>query len=104
MEYIMILNAVSVIACSAAIATACKVTGSAWPLLAFILIPKWGYRHFDDKEEKDELRKGQYRNIRKAMDCIVAKRGTRNNEFRMRGRKPLRYSQLITYHKRKPYI
>ena len=55
MEYIMILNAVSVIACSAAIATACKVT--AWPLLAFILIPKWGYRHFDDKEEKDEPEK-----------------------------------------------
>lgn len=57
MEYVMILNAVSVIACSAAIATACKVTGSAWPLLAFILIPKWGYRHFDDKEEEDESKK-----------------------------------------------
>lgn len=55
----MILNAVSVIACSAAIATACKVTGSAWPLLAFILIPKWGYRHFDDKEEEDEPEKDQ---------------------------------------------
>lgn len=40
MEYAMILNTVSVIACSA------------WPLLAFILIPKWGYHHFDDKEEK----------------------------------------------------
>ena len=52
MEYVMILNVVSVIACSAAIATACKVTGSAWPLLAFILIPKWEYHHFDDKEEK----------------------------------------------------
>ena len=52
MEYVMILNAVSVIDCSAAIATACKVTGSAWPLLAFILIHKWGYHHFDDKEEK----------------------------------------------------
>jgi hypothetical protein len=52
MEYVMILNAVSVIACSAAIATVCKVTGSAWPLLAFILIPKWGYHHFDEKEEK----------------------------------------------------
>lgn len=59
MEYVMILNAVSVIACSAAIATACKVTGSAWPLLAFILIPKWGYHHFDDKEEEDEPEKDQ---------------------------------------------
>ena len=52
MEYVMILNAVSVIACSAAIATDCKVTGSAWPLLALILIPKWECHHFDDKEEK----------------------------------------------------
>lgn len=52
MEYVMILNAVSVIACSAAIATTCKVTGSAWTLLAFILIPKWECHHFDDKEEK----------------------------------------------------
>lgn len=60
MEYVMVLNAVSVIACSAAIATACKVTGSAWPLLAFILIPKWGYHHFDDKEgEEDESKKNQ---------------------------------------------
>lgn len=59
MEYVMIMNAVSVIACSAAIATACKVTGSAWTLLAFILIPKWGYHHFDDKEEEDEPEKDQ---------------------------------------------
>lgn len=109
MEYVMILNAVSVIACSAAIATACKVTGSAWPLLAFVLIPNGDIviltiRRKKMNRRKIRLRKGQYRNIRKAMDCIVAKRGTRNNEFRMHGRKPLRYSQLITYHKRKPYI
>lgn len=54
MKYVMVLNAVSVIACSAAIATACKVTGSAWPLLAFALIPRWKYYHSDDKVKEDE--------------------------------------------------
>jgi len=49
----MILNVVSMIACSTDIATACKATGSAWPLLAFVLISRWVYHHSDDKEDKE---------------------------------------------------
>lgn len=53
---------------------------------------------------KTRLRKGQYKNIRKILNLMATKRVITNNEFRMHGRKPLRHSQLITYHKRKPYI
>lgn len=39
MKETMIFNCVSIIASSIAIAAACKITSSAWPLLAFILVP-----------------------------------------------------------------
>lgn len=39
MKEVMIVNCVSVTAASAAIAIACKVTKSAWPLVAFMLVP-----------------------------------------------------------------
>lgn len=39
----VILNCVSVLSCSIAIALACKVTKSAMPLWALLLVPKWDY-------------------------------------------------------------
>lgn len=59
MKETMVMNIISVVACAVAIAVACKTTGSAWPLLAFALIPRWKYYHSDDKEEKDEPEKDQ---------------------------------------------
>lgn len=40
----VILNCVSVLSCSIAIAVACKITKSAMPLWALLLVPKWDYR------------------------------------------------------------
>lgn len=44
MKEMMVCNVVSSVFGSLAIAVACKVTGSAWPLLAFMLIPRWSYK------------------------------------------------------------
>lgn len=41
MKEAMIMNCVSVAAGALAIAVACKITKSAWPLLAFIIVPTW---------------------------------------------------------------
>lgn len=54
MKETMVMNIISVVACAVAIAVACKTTGSAWPLLAFALIPRWKYYHSDDKVKEDE--------------------------------------------------
>lgn len=43
MKECMILNICSVTVGSIAIAVACKVTRSAWPLIALALIPKWNW-------------------------------------------------------------
>lgn len=44
MKETVIMNTVSVAVCGLAIAVGCKVTKSALPLLAMILIPKWTYK------------------------------------------------------------
>lgn len=56
MKECMIMNIASVVAGSVAIGIACYVTKSAWPLLAFMLIPKWNYNYSDENQEgkKDE--------------------------------------------------
>lgn len=52
-DYIpMICWAVGVLGLSSAIATACYVTKSGWPLLAFIFTPTMHYSN--DKENKDD--------------------------------------------------
>lgn len=45
MKETVFMNAISVTVCGLAIAVGCKVSKSAWPLLAMILIPKWEYKH-----------------------------------------------------------
>lgn len=50
----MIMNCVSVVAGSIAIATACKVTKSAAPLIAFMLIPKWAYTNSRNSSKEGE--------------------------------------------------
>lgn len=49
MKETAIMNVVSVTVCSLAIAVGCKMSKSAWPLLAMMLIPKWEYKHSDKK-------------------------------------------------------
>ena len=49
MKEAMIMNVASVVAGSVAIAVACYVTDSAWPLLAFMIVPKWSFQ--TSKEE-----------------------------------------------------
>lgn len=44
MKETMIFNCVSIIASSIAIAAACKITRSALPLLAFILVPTFSVK------------------------------------------------------------
>lgn len=39
----MIMNIASVVSGSVAIAIACKVTRSAWPLLGFLIVPTFNY-------------------------------------------------------------
>lgn len=51
MKETMIMNIASVTVSSIAIATACIVTRSAWPLLGFVLIPRWTYN--ENHETKD---------------------------------------------------
>lgn len=47
------LNAISVLAGSAAIAVACKVTKSAYPLLAFLIIPRWNVEIIEQEEQNE---------------------------------------------------
>lgn len=49
MKETVIMNAISVTVCGLAIAVGCKVSKSAWPLLAMMLIPRWEYEHTDKK-------------------------------------------------------
>lgn len=49
MKETVIMNAISVTVCGLAIAVGCKVSKSAWPLLAMMLIPRWKYEHTDKK-------------------------------------------------------
>lgn len=55
MKECMILNCISVISGSIAISVACFVIKSAWPLVAFLIIPKWEFTHngTDESEEKE---------------------------------------------------
>lgn len=50
----MVMNCVSIVAGSIAIATACKVTKSAVPLVAFTLIPQWAYTNSRNRSKKGE--------------------------------------------------
>ena len=50
MKETIIVNCISMVAGSVAIAVACKVKKSMLPLLAFVLIPKWSC--VTDKEDK----------------------------------------------------
>lgn len=43
MKDITIMNVTAMIGGSIAIAAACKASKSAWPLLAYLLIPRWRY-------------------------------------------------------------
>ena len=51
MKEYMIMNIASVTVCSIAIATACVVSKSAWPLLAYLIVPRWTY---NAKQEKSD--------------------------------------------------
>lgn len=52
MKEMMVCNVVSSAFGSLTIAVACKVTGSALPLLAFMLIPRWSYRTDEIKDKR----------------------------------------------------
>lgn len=47
----MIMNVASVAFGSIAIAVGCFVSKSAWPLCAFLLLPKWSYSSDDDADQ-----------------------------------------------------
>lgn len=50
----LIANVTSVVSGSIAIAIACKITNSAWPLLGYLFIPRFDYYYTDESNRQEQ--------------------------------------------------
>lgn len=50
----LIANVTSVVSGSIAIAIACKITNSAWPLLGYLFIPRFDYYSTDENNKQEQ--------------------------------------------------